>query len=220
MAATLDPRFDTDTEAQGLMATSTPRPPPSTPSSRQLAARGGGLRPGRRDRAVPDRAGPALPRARRVARRLGHQGAQRPRRHAAGFRVVGAHTDSPNLRIKPNPDSARVGWQQLGVEVYGGAAARLLARPRPRALGPGRRARRRRRPAARHLLAPAATRCCGWPSSPSTSTAPPTTGSRLNRQAPPRAGLGARARTPGDFVGCLADAGRGRPPTTCSAGTS
>ena len=36
------------------------------------------------------------------------------------FRVVGAHTDSPNLRIKPQPDAARAGWQLLGVEVYGG----------------------------------------------------------------------------------------------------
>jgi aspartyl aminopeptidase len=36
------------------------------------------------------------------------------------FRVVGAHTDSPNLRIKPQPDVARAGWQLLGVEVYGG----------------------------------------------------------------------------------------------------
>lgn len=39
---------------------------------------------------------------------------------AAPFRVVGAHTDSPNLRIKPRPDLARAGWQLLGVEVYGG----------------------------------------------------------------------------------------------------
>ena len=39
---------------------------------------------------------------------------------AAGFRVVGAHTDSPNLRIKPNPDHLKAGWQSLGVEVYGG----------------------------------------------------------------------------------------------------
>ena len=36
------------------------------------------------------------------------------------FRVVGAHTDSPNLRIKPNPDHVKAGWQMLGVEVYGG----------------------------------------------------------------------------------------------------
>lgn len=39
----------------------------------------------------------------------------------AGFRVVGAHTDSPNLRIKPNPDTGSAGWRQLAVEVYGGA---------------------------------------------------------------------------------------------------
>jgi aspartyl aminopeptidase len=36
------------------------------------------------------------------------------------FRVIGAHTDSPNLRIKPVPDTGRAGWKQLGVEIYGG----------------------------------------------------------------------------------------------------
>ncbi len=36
-------------------------------------------------------------------------------------RVIAAHTDSPNLRIKPQPDVARLGWDQLAIEVYGGA---------------------------------------------------------------------------------------------------
>ncbi len=40
---------------------------------------------------------------------------------AAPFRLVGAHTDSPNLRVKPQPDTGRAGWRQIGVEVYGGA---------------------------------------------------------------------------------------------------
>ena len=38
----------------------------------------------------------------------------------AGFHLVGAHTDSPNLRVKPNPELEKAGYGQLGVEPYGG----------------------------------------------------------------------------------------------------
>ena len=37
-----------------------------------------------------------------------------------GFRLIGAHTDSPNLRLRPRPDETTLGYRRLGVEVYGG----------------------------------------------------------------------------------------------------
>lgn len=36
------------------------------------------------------------------------------------FRIIGSHTDSPNLRVKPKPDTGTAGWRQIAVEVYGG----------------------------------------------------------------------------------------------------
>lgn len=44
-------------------------------------------------------------------------GAADPR---SGFRIIGAHTDSPNLRLRPRPDHQSAGMAQLGVEIYGG----------------------------------------------------------------------------------------------------
>ena len=38
----------------------------------------------------------------------------------SGIHLAGAHTDSPCLKIKPNPELQRSGYFQLGVEVYGG----------------------------------------------------------------------------------------------------
>ena len=40
--------------------------------------------------------------------------------HETGIRMIGAHTDSPCLKVKPNPDIYSAQCWQLGVEVYGG----------------------------------------------------------------------------------------------------
>lgn len=40
---------------------------------------------------------------------------------ATPFRIVGGHTDSPNLRVKQHPDLSRAGWDVVGLEPYGGA---------------------------------------------------------------------------------------------------
>ncbi|HEY9263752.1 MAG TPA: M18 family aminopeptidase, partial [Mycobacterium sp.] len=40
---------------------------------------------------------------------------------AKPFRIVGAHTDSPNLRVKQHPDRFVSGWQVVALQPYGGA---------------------------------------------------------------------------------------------------
>lgn len=65
-----------------------------------------------------------------IAFQLGAEGALASR----GLRLIGAHTDSPCLRVKPQPEKDQQGLWQLGVEIYGGA-----------------------------LLAPGSTATCRWP---------------------------------------------------------
>ena len=50
-----------------------------------------------------------------IAFRLGEQPV-----FEAGVRMIGAHTDSPCLKVKPNAEQLHHGYLQLGVEVYGG----------------------------------------------------------------------------------------------------
>jgi aspartyl aminopeptidase len=50
-----------------------------------------------------------------VAFIVGSEGPER------GVRMLGAHTDSPCLMVKPVPEKRSKGYLQLGVEVYGGA---------------------------------------------------------------------------------------------------
>ena len=50
----------------------------------------------------------------------------------AGFRLLGAHTDSPNLRLKPQAEYVSEGFAQWGIEPYGGV---LLATWGDRDLG-------------------------------------------------------------------------------------
>ena len=47
-----------------------------------------------------------------------HSGQHHP--DEAGIRMMGAHTDSPTLKVKPSPLTQNKGYLQLGVETYGG----------------------------------------------------------------------------------------------------
>ncbi|GED22105.1 M18 family aminopeptidase [Halomonas halmophila] len=46
---------------------------------------------------------------------------QLPHGPLEALRMIGAHTDSPGLRLKPQAPQVAAGWLQLGIEVYGGA---------------------------------------------------------------------------------------------------
>ena len=76
------------------------------------------IRSARRTRRMGRHPDPRLRRSRRGDHRLVDPRRGEPR--TTGFRIGGAHTDSPCLRIKPRPDTNNAGWKQLGVEVYGG----------------------------------------------------------------------------------------------------
>ena len=39
----------------------------------------------------------------------------------SGYRIAGAHTDSPTLKLRPSAEVSREGYRMVGVEVYGGA---------------------------------------------------------------------------------------------------
>ena len=45
----------------------------------------------------------------------------RASRATVPFRIVGGHTDSPNLRVKQHPDRFVSGWQVVALQPYGGA---------------------------------------------------------------------------------------------------
>lgn len=45
---------------------------------------------------------------------------QLPAGKLSSLRMLGAHTDSPGLHLKPNATHYSAGWLQLGVQVYGG----------------------------------------------------------------------------------------------------
>ncbi len=54
-----------------------------------------------------------------AAFRAGRRGAE-----SSGLRIVGAHTDSPCLKLNPNPDLPKSGYGAVSVEVYGSALLR------------------------------------------------------------------------------------------------
>ena len=84
-------------------------------------------------------------------RRRGLVVAGRPPRRTRRSGSIGAHTDSPNLRVKPRPDTGRAGWRQLASR---STAAPLLNSWLDRDLGLSGRV------AVRARDGPARARCC------------------------------------------------------------
>ena len=194
--------FDTDLEAAGLCAfiDASPSPFHACASSRRAARRGrlhrastrpsaGRARPGRHYRC---RGGTLVA----WAERADAAGAGR-----RGFRIVGAHTDSPNLRLKPHPD-ASAGWHgSSAVEVYGGALLNSWL-DRDLGLSGRRRGPRRRWHRAEHLAADRPPDPARRRSSPSTSTARSHERAPAQPAAAPGADLGPRRPSPATSPRC------------------
>ncbi len=89
-----------------------------------------------------------------------------------GLRMIGAHTDSPGLRLKTNAAQAGDGVVRLGVEIYGGP---ILATFTDRDLSLAGRVNVRTaqdsaqgRTGLKHAWSTSSSRCCACPTSPST----------------------------------------------------
>ena len=175
---------------------------------RRGAPRGGRVRRARRDRRLAGRARPALRPPRRQPRGVGHRRRTTPR--PAPFRIIGAHTDSPNLRVKPHPDAGQAGYRQLAVEVYGGALLNSWLDRDLGLSGPGRRARTargaERAPAAHRPPAPPRP-AAGDPPRPRDQRAAGCCSTRSSTSA--RSGASA-TRRPAAFAAFVADAARRR----------